>query len=74
MSDTLHLVFALFDDVTSLKMVVCCGLLELDAPMILILAYSTFILCLISFWFNNVGYGGYSYLLEPLWWAGLVVY
>jgi hypothetical protein len=22
--------------------------------------------------FNNVGVGGYTYLLEPLWWAGMV--
>lgn len=21
---------------------------------------------------NNVGVGGYTYLLEPLWWAGMV--
>ena len=25
------------------------------------------------FFFNYVGVGGYTYLLEPLWWAGMVL-
>ena len=27
----------------------------------------------LSLFFNYVGVGGYTYLLEPLWWAGMVL-
>lgn len=33
---------------------------------------ATFFLLLIFFPLENTGVGGYTYLLEPLWWAGMV--
>lgn len=33
---------------------------------------ATLFLLLILFPLDNTGVGGYTYLLEPLWWAGMV--